>query len=155
MFSDFHIQCLKKLFPLLFSCAFVLFHLYTPDTFLFVLPCSFYPNIRKNPALQIWISKNRYEKSGWWESNPRIQLGRLVFYHWTTPALLVLLYLFFYFCQPINLIFFISALSKSTSFCYTYTIIGMLELRDMFSFAIIFRLGKLCTLMSNTMIYHY
>ena len=25
-------------------------------------------------------------KSGWWESNPRIQLGRLVFYHWTTPA---------------------------------------------------------------------
>ena len=26
------------------------------------------------------------EKSGWWESNPRIQLGRLVFYHWTTPA---------------------------------------------------------------------
>ena len=24
--------------------------------------------------------------SGWWESNPRIQLGRLVFYHWTTPA---------------------------------------------------------------------
>ena len=26
------------------------------------------------------------KKSGWWESNPRIQLGRLVFYHWTTPA---------------------------------------------------------------------
>ena len=25
-------------------------------------------------------------KSGWWESNPHIQLGRLVFYHWTTPA---------------------------------------------------------------------
>ena len=25
-------------------------------------------------------------QSGWWESNPRIQLGRLVFYHWTTPA---------------------------------------------------------------------
>ena len=25
-------------------------------------------------------------ESGWWESNPRIQLGRLVFYHWTTPA---------------------------------------------------------------------
>ena len=24
--------------------------------------------------------------SGRWESNPRIQLGRLVFYHWTTPA---------------------------------------------------------------------
>ena len=27
-----------------------------------------------------------YRRSGWWESNPRIQLGRLVFYHWTTPA---------------------------------------------------------------------
>ena len=26
------------------------------------------------------------QRSGWWESNPRIQLGRLVFYHWTTPA---------------------------------------------------------------------
>ena len=25
-------------------------------------------------------------ESGWWESNSRIQLGRLVFYHWTTPA---------------------------------------------------------------------
>ena len=25
-------------------------------------------------------------KSGWWESNPRDQLGRLEFYHWTTPA---------------------------------------------------------------------
>ena len=24
--------------------------------------------------------------SGWWESNPRDQLGRLEFYHWTTPA---------------------------------------------------------------------
>ncbi len=24
--------------------------------------------------------------SGWWESNPRYQLGRLEFYHWTTPA---------------------------------------------------------------------
>ena len=24
--------------------------------------------------------------SRWWESNPRVQLGRLAFYHWTTPA---------------------------------------------------------------------
>ena len=24
--------------------------------------------------------------SGWWESDPRNQLGRLTFYHWTTPA---------------------------------------------------------------------
>ena len=24
--------------------------------------------------------------SGWWESNPHNQLGRLEFYHWTTPA---------------------------------------------------------------------
>ena len=24
--------------------------------------------------------------SGWWESNPHNQLGRLMFYHWTTPA---------------------------------------------------------------------
>ena len=29
---------------------------------------------------------NFHPQSGWWESNPRIQLGRLVFYHWTTPA---------------------------------------------------------------------
>ena len=29
-----------------------------------------------------------FQRSGWWESNPRIQLGRLVFYHWTTPACL-------------------------------------------------------------------
>ena len=28
-------------------------------------------------------------KSRWWESNPRIQLGRLMFYHWTTPALII------------------------------------------------------------------
>ena len=34
-------------------------------------------------GLRIW--------SGWWESNPRIQLGRLVFYHWTTPASLDIL----------------------------------------------------------------
>ena len=31
-------------------------------------------------------SPNWQMESGWWESNPRIQLGRLVFYHWTTPA---------------------------------------------------------------------
>ena len=29
---------------------------------------------------------NNYTWSGWWESNPRYQLGRLKFYHWTTPA---------------------------------------------------------------------
>ena len=28
--------------------------------------------------------------SGWWESDPRGQLGRLEFYHWTTPALVTL-----------------------------------------------------------------
>ena len=28
--------------------------------------------------------------SGWWESDPRSQLGRLEFYHWTTPATLFL-----------------------------------------------------------------
>ena len=27
-----------------------------------------------------------YSWSGWWESNPRSQLGRLKFYHWTTSA---------------------------------------------------------------------
>ena len=31
-------------------------------------------------------SRGFYIKSRRWESNPRIQLGRLVFYHWTTPA---------------------------------------------------------------------
>ena len=34
----------------------------------------------------IWWVNCKIKKSGWWESNPRIQLGRLVFYHWTTPA---------------------------------------------------------------------
>ena len=28
----------------------------------------------------------RFFWSGWWESNPHNQLGRLGFYHWTTPA---------------------------------------------------------------------
>ena len=28
--------------------------------------------------------------SGWWESDPRGQLGRLEFYHWTTPAFIAL-----------------------------------------------------------------
>ena len=28
--------------------------------------------------------------SGWWESNPRSQLGRLKFYHWTTSAMVKL-----------------------------------------------------------------
>ena len=34
-------------------------------------------------------SRSLFKKwSGWWESNPHDQLGRLVFYHWTTPAYL-------------------------------------------------------------------
>ena len=39
--------------------------------------------------------------SGWWESNPRDQLGRLGFYHWTTPAHSTLNYYntFYRFCQ--------------------------------------------------------
>ena len=43
--------------------------------------CSIQLSYRYKPILA--ISQN---ESGWWESNPRIQLGRLVFYHWTTPA---------------------------------------------------------------------
>ena len=39
------------------------------------------------PPLSHSCINNWYSvESGWWESNPRIQLGRLVFYHWTTPA---------------------------------------------------------------------
>ena len=34
----------------------------------------------------IYNPENRGLWSGWWESNPRDQLGRLEFYHWTTPA---------------------------------------------------------------------
>ncbi len=34
----------------------------------------------------IWAHRFILKWSGWWESNPRNQLGRLEFYHWTTPA---------------------------------------------------------------------
>ena len=37
-------------------------------------------------VMQVNFNKWITHWSGWWESNPRIQLGRLVFYHWTTPA---------------------------------------------------------------------
>ena len=57
-----------------------------------------------------------YRISGWWESNPRIQLGRLVFYHWTTPAQLVvcaslshqrrLVYMMKLYLSTLNLNFF-------------------------------------------------
>ena len=56
------------------------------------------------------------QRSGWWESNPRIQLGRLVFYHWTTPAQLVvcaslshqrrLVYMMKLYLSTLNLNFF-------------------------------------------------
>ena len=47
--------------------------------------------------------------SGWWESNPHGQLGRLEFYHWTTPAKRLPKYnsIMFCFCQYQNLKFFI------------------------------------------------
>ena len=45
--------------------------------------------------LSYWRKQSRVQAlhrvtvwSGWWESNPRDQLGRLGFYHWTTPAYL-------------------------------------------------------------------
>ena len=50
--------------------------------------CSLLPyHLAKEPS----ISKSNllfkcYFWSGWWESNPRSQLGRLKFYHWTTSA---------------------------------------------------------------------
>ena len=37
-------------------------------------------------SCSIQLSYRRINWSGWWESNPRNQLGRLRFYHWTTPA---------------------------------------------------------------------
>ena len=37
-------------------------------------------------SCSILLSYRRIYWSGWWESNPRNQLGRLMFYHWTTPA---------------------------------------------------------------------
>ena len=40
----------------------------------------FYDRLNLYCSLVVW--------SGWWESNPRDQLGRLRFYHWTTPALM-------------------------------------------------------------------
>ena len=35
------------------------------------------------------IRPQKSEWSGWWESDPRGQLGRLEFYHWTTPAFIL------------------------------------------------------------------
>ena len=49
----------------------------TPDTRL-RRPLLYPTELQVHKALKIW--------SGWWESDPRNQLGRLVFYHWTTPA---------------------------------------------------------------------
>ena len=47
-----------------------------------------YARLHTNPS--DWIKKDSQSAvffwSGWWESNPRDQLGRLGFYHWTTPA---------------------------------------------------------------------
>ena len=37
----------------------------------------------------IQLSYKRLQWSGWRESDPRDQLGRLEFYHWTTPAQLL------------------------------------------------------------------
>ena len=38
-------------------------------------------------SIQLSYRHTLWQKwSGWWESNPPIQLGRLVFYQWTTPA---------------------------------------------------------------------
>ena len=51
--------------------------LYPLKNWLFVLDIFFLVQIV--PLYNNW--------SGWWESNPRSQLGRLKFYHWTTPAL--------------------------------------------------------------------
>ena len=51
--------------------------LYLLKNWLFVLDIFFLVQIV--PLYNNW--------SGWWESNPRSQLGRLKFYHWTTPAL--------------------------------------------------------------------
>ena len=45
--------------------------------------------------------------SGWWESNSHSQLGRLEFYHWTTPAFILLIHYIKllivcqYFCKKI------------------------------------------------------
>ena len=36
--------------------------------------------------LSYWTICSYKKWSGWWESNPRDQLGRLGLYHWATPA---------------------------------------------------------------------
>ena len=43
----------------------------------------FFKKIFHQPFL---LSQIREYWSGWWESNPRSQLGKLMFCHWTTPA---------------------------------------------------------------------
>ena len=88
--------------------------------------------------LQTHFWKDELFKSGWWESNPRIQLGRLVFYHWTTPAQLVvcaslshqrrLVYMMKLYLSTLNLNFFYFfnntyKLSSGRQFCQADKII--------------------------------
>ena len=59
----------------------------TPDTRLrrpLLYPAELQAHVRLCVTFRLW--------SGWWESDPRNQLGRLVFYHWTTPALHTMLW---------------------------------------------------------------
>ena len=63
--------------------------------------------------------------SGWWESDPRSQLGRLEFYHWTTPAFTTLkdyikiprpLSIIFYVFMSLFFTFFMQRAKRKTLF---------------------------------------
>ena len=64
----------------------------TPDTRL-RRPLLYPPELQAHCITALCTSLTQRNWSGWWESDPRDQLGRLGFYHWTTPALRQRLYI--------------------------------------------------------------
>ena len=63
----------------------------TPDTRL-RRPLLYPTELQAHDAHDIHPLAQLRKWSGWWELNPRDQLGRLGFYHWTTPAVRQRLY---------------------------------------------------------------
>ena len=75
---------LSTLSTILFSVVLTSLGGFEPSTYGLEGRCSIQLSYR---LISLLMRTSRFQtRSGWWESNPRIQLGRLVFYYWTTPA---------------------------------------------------------------------